>query len=238
MANDILHNGFDDTFRNSDFFSWLPWIGCHYNSLAISERIMVVGESHYCVPNDEEDIEHARNRHMYENYTRDVVSECLVNQQWRNRTLDTIPKVFLENHKLNRSRFWSNLIYYNFVQRLMDYSIAPPERPTWEDFVAGWKTFIELVKISRPSYCVFIGVEAFHSFNYSMEQSKIEHSTVEWADKIGSTYARRATITLDGKDIHLIGMQHFGKFFSWSRWNDYLNKEYSDLMVLFASKAN
>lgn len=165
--SDRSTNEYDASFNAIPGLTWSPWVGQRYSERPPQKRLLVIGESHYY--SGETPAERQANREkwlIYPQYTRDVVSESLVNYEWTTRTLDTIPKLLFKTADIDRHRLWADSAYYNFVQRMMDYKQdGSPERPTWDDYVAGWRVFAEVVKVIRPSHCVFIGVTAANSFN-------------------------------------------------------------------------
>lgn len=232
---DYLASGteFDAAFGHVSGMTWLPWVGSRYGSRPPGQRLLVVGESHYAKPSSPDQLAKVLQDHIdYKPYTRDVVSECLVHQDWPNRTLDTIPRLLFGTSSIDRERVWSDTGYYNFVQRLMHYNReGQPERPTWDDFVQGWQVFADIVRILRPSHCVFIGVAAANSFDYAVKALGHSHTPVQRTEYISRTQGRRATISLDGHTTDLAFVQHLGKFFSWSQWHSYLRSHHPELMT-------
>ena len=231
MSN-LYSTVFDDAFRQCGSLTWLPWVGASYADRREDQKLLIVGESHYVRPKKEEDLSKVIDNHLkYHDYTRDVVSECLVYQEWPNRTLDTLPKLLFGTDEIDRELYWGDTAYYNFIQTPMHYNReGSPERPSWDAFVNGWASFLDVVRILQPSHCLFIGVEALNSFNHVMEELEIPHTDVQWTEKVSRTYGRRASVTVGSSTITLIGVQHLGKYFSWGRWRDYLCDHHSDLI--------
>jgi hypothetical protein len=223
---------FDADLGRLDGLTWLPWIGRSFHERPIQQRLLVVGESHYFHGKTPEERETNRQKWLvYPNYTRDVVCECLINCEWPNRTLDTIPRLLFRTTEIDRVRLWADSAYYNIVQRMMDYARdGSPERPSWDDFLAGWKIFGEVVKIIQPSHCVFIGVTAANSFNQWIVTQNEFVSNVTTTQKLGGTWARTAKLEGAGVNTELIFVKHLGLPFSWSKWNDYLHAQHPDFM--------
>lgn len=223
---------FDADFREIQGLTWLPWVGHLFSQRPADKRLLIVGESHYVRPQSPDQLERIIQQHLnYPQYTRDVVSECLVNAKWTNRTLDTLPKILFRTSDIDRERLWGDTAFYNFVQRPMHYSQeGQPERPIWKDFVSAWKVFAAVVRAIQPSHCLFIGVEAANSFNHAMTSYGLPFVPAVWTQQIGRTYARIARLDLPGASTELFFIQHAGKFFSWSRWNDYLNTQHANFM--------
>lgn len=202
--------------------TWLPWIGVRYQDLPASRRLLIVGESHYSNETEAAKIAAAIDEIISRrDYTRAVVSECCIDQDWRNKTLDALPKLFFRTSAINRQAFWADICFYNFVQRPMRFNSYGPERPSFTDFVDGWGVFARVVEILRPSCCVFIGVEAANSFNFVMGE---RCPPIRSTERIGRTSARTTRMQSGehGFPVHFV--QHAGKFFSWSQWHEYLKR--------------
>lgn len=228
----------DQRFRAIQGLTWLPWVGQRFRARPTNCRLLIAGESHYigkeCKP---EDMAKAKRDHMEDpRYTRDVVQECLIDQYWHNRTLDTLPKLLFLTPNIDHARLWGDLSYYNFIQEPMDYSTDPPERPSWEAFVTGWRVFLNIASILQPSHCLFLGVSASNSFNSVMRELGQQHNEVKWTKQVGRTNARFGSAYVDGKSIQMIFIQHPGKYFSWEHWNEYLKVSHPDLMAFMKAE--
>lgn len=222
---------FDKSFGSIEGLVWLPWVGEKLAGRPDTKRLLVAGETHYAKPDSPDKLAKVIQDHIdYKAYTRDVVSECLIDQDWPNRTLDTLPKLLFGTADIDREHLWADTAYYNFVQRMMHYNReGQPERPTWDDFLIGWKVFVEIIRVLRPSHCLFIGVEASNSFDYAMKTAGVDHTAIRRTEYISRTQARVSSLTIDGHTTELIFVQHLGKFFSWSQWHGYLRSHHATL---------
>lgn len=234
MPDELYSVDYDDRLRLARGLTWLPWVGAAYFNRPEAQRFLIVGESHYVRPEREEDLAKVIESHLnYPGYTRDIVSECLIYQEWPNRTLDALPKLLFGTGEIDRKRFWSDTAFYNFIQSPMHYNRdGAPERPSWESFVSGWTTFIDVVGVLRPRHCLFIGVEAFNSFNYAMSKADVSHDHVQWTEQISRTYGRMTSVANGSYTLTLAGVQHLGKYCSWSQWRDYLIRKHPDIVTL------
>lgn len=222
----------DKTFTTLSGLIWLPWVGPKYLTRPTKSRLLVVGESHYAKPASPDQLARVLQDHIESvTYTREVVSESLVDGDWTTPTLTALPKLITGASDFDRERLWADTSYYNFVQRMMHYNReGGPERPAWDDYVAGWATFVDVVRLLRPSHCLFLGLAAVHSFNYAMNHTAgIEHTDIECTEYVGRAQARKASVTVDGHTTELIFVQHPGKYFSWSRWHGYLATRHAQL---------
>lgn len=228
----------DACFRTVAGLTWLPWVGRNFSRRPPATRLLVVGESHYVRADSKEHLETIRTEHLEApRYTREVVSECLINADWPNRTLDNIPKVLFRTPTYDRARLWADTAFYNFVRRPMHYNQeGQPERPSWDDFVVGWRVFLEVIRIIQPSQCLFIGVEASRSFDHCMTAAGLPFVSVAWPRKIGRTWARTARVEIEGRVAELLFVQHFGKYFSWGQWHDHLQAQHPEFMSWIAAE--
>lgn len=102
------------------------------------------------------------------------------------------------------------------------------ERPAVADFESGWQIFLEVIKVLKPTHCLFVGVSAFYSFENAMNAIGLKYS-VNWSDeKIGTAYGRIAELV--APPIKLIGIQHAGKYFSWAKWHEFIKKHFPDIV--------
>jgi hypothetical protein len=218
---------------NLNGLTWLPWIGKNFKNN--KKRLLIVGESHYALgDNDKEYQKRYKDATDNKTLTRECIYESPVCGEWRNNTFDNIHRVLLRSNDFDKELFWEQVAFYNFIQRLMDYRVK--ERPTWVDFYSSWKTFIELIKILKPTDCIFIGVSASNSYNQAMEELGVKYEPVKWLEGIGTAYARTATISLNDDEIKLSFIQHASKMFSWSNWNTFLSRENGETLAFLKSK--
>ena len=237
MSNNSNGLGFfDEAFFGVEGLTWLPYVGASYWQRSERERLLIVGESHYVKAATPEQLDAALVTHRYPEYTRDIITECPINGDWPSRTLDAIPRVLFNTAAIDRARFWGDTAYYNFVQRAMHYDRdGGPERPGWEDFFAGWKVFLAVVNILRPSHCLFLGAQASNHFVLAMQAHNALFSDFRWTKKINRTYAREARLTVAGHALELCFIKHPGKYFSPDDWHDFLQSRFAGLMAWLGS---
>lgn len=228
-----IDNSFDNDLLNVSGLTWLPWIGKDFKKN--KKRLLIIGESHYSLgDNDEEYQKRFQDATDNKTFTRECIYESPICGDWRNNTFDNIHRVLLRSNNFDKEFFWEQVVFYNFIPRLMDYRVK--ERPTWVDFYSSWKTFIELIKILNPTDCVFIGVSASNSFNHAMEELRLNYEPVKWLEGIGTAYARTATLNLNDNEIKLSFIQHASQMFSWSKWNTFLARENGETLTFLKAK--
>jgi hypothetical protein len=224
---------YDELFRKIQNLNWLPWVGINFPGRSPDRRLLIIGESHYAWVAQVEQLEQHRKSYFgRHNYTREVIAEDAIRGEWHSRTLDTIPKLLFKTSRIDLKRFWAHTAYYNFIQtNLPHYNRgASPERPTPEDFVLGWPTFAEVVRVLRPSHCLFIGVLSTYHFNDCMRRQKVQFEEIRRTAKIGRTWGRAAKLKIEDSMIELCFVQHLGKYFNWRLWHDYLQTHHPEMM--------
>lgn len=235
-ADSYTSSPFDQNLAEIDQLTWVPWVGKNYANLPQGRKVLIVAESHYTNEQDPDKAPLSIAESVGDkSYTRAVVSESLVGAEWSTRTLSTMHQLFYS--PTDREVFWGDVAFFNLIQRPMWYRDGNPERPTWEDFWAGWKAFLKVIEILKPDHVLFIGVEAANHFNGFMSHHGHDHVAVDWPEKVGSAYARTASLLVGGTQIPLHFIKHCGSYFSTDRWSDYLHRNARDLMASLAASA-
>lgn len=236
-----LDTSFDCFFEEKDDdesnLTWFPWVGKNFKNN--EKKILIIGESHYSDKKDKESIkEDVREMLNNRNFTRDdVVFNHVINTELVEiEFFKNLHKTLFRTNDFDYSKLWQEISFYNFIQRPMtDIS----ERPGKHDIISGWKTFMKISKILKPSLCIFIGVAASNYYNKFFSNYRVPHSELLYGDKINSTYERKpVTIELDSKNKAVIlFIKHASKYFSWEEWYKFLNdknyKEINDLKNKF-----
>ena len=222
---DYCSSDFDKEFEKIGGLTWLPWVGKDYKNS--KKKVLIVGESHYA--KDEENKEEYLNENTA---TREVIHDYSISMDWgfSNPTIDNLTRAFFNNSDLTfaknndenlekRKKLWKSISFYNFVQRPM---LTVEERPSSEDFCRGWPIFIELIKILKPTDCVFFGTRASNYFEYMMSGLNIDHSVVSWIDVGARAYGRRFSLSLDPYSLNIMSIQHTSRYFSYPVWHNFL----------------
>lgn len=224
----LIDKSFDEELLKINELTWLPWIGRDFTKT--ERRLLVIGESHYIDEKDEEifkiSFQNASNDKLF---TRNCIFESPIKILWKNRTFENIPKALLKTSNYDRELLWKQVAFYNFIPRLMDYRVK--ERPSVYDFYNSWKTFIEVVKILKPTDCIFIGVSASNTYNPAINDLKLNFTHIKWRESIGNAYGRTSTLNLDDKTIKLSFIQHASRGFSWFKWNNFLSRENHEIIT-------
>lgn len=217
---------YDRRFRRIAGLSWLPWVGAAVPTLPSSRRLLIVGESHYTIESDPLKLPaQLASLVASPDYTREVIHECPVTLKRRNPTLENIQRFLLGTMAEDRPKLWSELSFYNFVQRPMQYAGPEKERPVLADWLAGWTVFQAILQVLKPSHCIFIGVEASNSFDRVMSQSAQAFTPVARLTKVRRTWARTAQVIQHDQKIGLTFMRHAGSHFCYDEWHRVLTSQ-------------
>jgi len=204
--DELLSFEHDSDLEEIKGLRWLPWIGKEY---IYSERMLIVGESHYLTGTEKNRLEAEQ-----QNFTRNVVQTFCIDHKKRQSTFDNLARCLFGNQKMSsneRAEKWIHLAFYNFIQRPMKNN---KKRPTLDDIKKGWKVFAELIKILKPTHCIFIGFAAADCNNpYKCERG----------EKVGRYAARLFSIELEDENTcRCIAIKHTSQYFSWEEWRNLL----------------
>ncbi len=209
---------------------WLPFIGGKYLDIPEEHRMLIIGESHYndgseksilCV----DDI----------NHTKDMIQENAIDGvDWKTKIIPNFHKAMFREDEFSKKKFWNLISYYNFIQRPM-HTIK--DRPSSEDFNKGWKSFFELIKITKPQICLFIGVSASNYLISAIQGSGLTYNELINSDPINGTYGKSIVLKdAENNETKIIFIKHTSMFFSWINWNNYLKNEIGDQLAWLENK--
>ncbi|WP_395051506.1 hypothetical protein [Flavobacterium sp.] len=211
---------------------WFPFIGNKYfDGDIIDNRMLIVGESHY---NDgtEESILKVND----EDWTIDMIEQDAMGfDPWPTKIMPNFHKAMFREDEFSKEDFWNLVSYYNFIQRPM-HTIK--DRPSAEDFIKGWNSFFDLIKITKPKICLFIGVSASNYLMSAIQGSGFECKEILYGEEINKATGRNVILkdTENNNEIKLIFIRHTSMFFSWTKWNGYLKNEMKSQIVWFENK--
>jgi hypothetical protein len=204
----------DDLIHNNNI-KWFPWVGEGFNQN--EHRILIVGESHYYNPQEEGSFE----KHQDSKFTIEIIRDLAINRNYYNtKVFQNFHKALIGNDTFNSLKLWGLLSFYNFVQAPMNTNKG---RPQYEDFYNGWISFFELLKILKPTVCIFIGTSAANSFNDFIQNNQIFGNKVINVSKIGRNFSKKSSIYLNQQEIDIHFIRHSSQYFSWKLWNEFLN---------------
>ena len=224
MKTDI----YDELFNEVEGLKWLPWVGSDYSE----NRLLLVGESHYV--RDESKKVHFSNK----NATVVTVADFVKGHNWN--LFENTQYALIGTDKVDRKALWESVAFYNFIQRPMD---TPKGIPSRNDFKDGWKVFFELLKILKPSHCIFLGSSGAEYLWPLIEKNndiafKKNNCSLEKRDrKIGSCFGKIAHLEFDDVCTDITFIRHPSKYFSKDKWHEYLMEKAGSILVDLQRKA-
>lgn len=223
-------NSIDIKLKEIENLKWLPWVGDRFNSLALDNRLLIVGESHYH-DNTPASIE----KHNARTFTRDVIEELAIERcYYGTKIFPNLHRALFRNDEFDSPTFWNLVSFYNFIQRPMDTNKG---RPSYDDFYNSWLPFIAIIQLLKPKTCLFIGTSAANSLGHALQSTDFSTDGVKWEDYISNAYAKTAVIKdKDENETQLIFIRHTSQMFSWSKWNDYLQKKIPNELNWFSEE--
>lgn len=213
-----MNNLIDQSLSAIPTLKWLPWIGEHYFDLEENSRILIIGESHYHNGTEKSIISHNS-----PTFTRAIIQEMAIDRQYyKTKFFPNLHLALFRNDNFDKNAFWNSVSFFNFIQRPMN---TPKSRPEWQEYYTGWETFFAIVKILKPTTCIFIGLTSSNSLADAIRNTELSIDGINSEDKIGGASPRTTTIKdKENNQIKLIFIRHTSQRFSWSKWNDYLRK--------------
>lgn len=159
MEQEFSHfcdKSYDKEFNKVKLLGRYPWVGKDYKNRPY--HALIIGDSHYAVDNNgnfcpEEFFNFINN---YDS-TRDVVScviKDVVNKQSTWTMYRNLINTFTSYSPGEVKYLWSNVAFYNFIQRPME---EIHQEPSKGDNITGWICFYELLNILKPDLCLFFG---------------------------------------------------------------------------------
>ncbi len=214
-----MNLNYDPYLLKIENLKWLPFIGANYD--INKNKILLVGESHYYDPKTE------NNNFEKQEFTRMIVDEMALNSlQYGSPFFNRISELL---NYLDRIELWSGTSFYNFIQKPMNKGEKAVqgviERPTKKDFEDGWKIYFDVIKITKPNFCIFFGSTSANYFNKACVKSNVQHKEVIREEKINGSYLKRSELLIDEHKTELIFIKHPSSYFSTNLWRAALNEK-------------
>ena len=206
-------NNYEELFNQVDGLTWYPWVGSDYGD----NRLLLIGESHYA--RDESKKVLFSKKHATVGTVADVVNGKIWN------LFENTHYALTGTKNVDKKALWENLAFYNFIQRPMETTKG---RPKPNDFKDGWKIFFELLKVLKPSHCIFLGSSAAKYLWPLVEKNndtvfvKNKCSLNQRDRKIGSSLAKVAHLEFEDVCTDITFIRHPSSFFKKEEWHGYL----------------
>jgi hypothetical protein len=217
----LIDNRYDSAFSALPDLNWLPWIGKNYSR----EKILIVAESHY----DDQDM-----WLLSKDATRNLVNNQGLDPNFKPLNLFAqMEKTLLNKNIVNleeRTKVWTSVAFYNLVQRLLP---SPKERPEDEDYDRGWRNFLEVAEILKPSVCIKYGYDGIGRLGHLLNNFNTGWSR----DNAGEFYQRPFCINLskDGYKLRIIFTYHpsYRGGFDYAEWAVHIRHHYPQIVKSF-----
>lgn len=215
-----MDNSLDIVFKAQPNLEWLPWVGKNFDD----KKLLIVGDSHF---------EDGHNwQKGFAGTTRHVMKQCVFDettkQFGKSKILKSIErtiynKKFVTKHE--SQSLWNSSAYFNLVQDLMpDRRTAPSDA----QLDKGWRNFLDLISILRPTMIIKCGMRGFGRLGYVMhtERKEWNFSHSEFVQK-----PRVLNISNGDYKTKIVFIKHpSGRGgFSYSDWAIIVKKHFPDI---------
>lgn len=152
----LCDKSYDKEFSNVKLLGRYPWVGKNYKSRPY--QVLVIGDSHYAVDNNGDFCPDAY-LDFINNYdsTREIIS-CVIKDVINKESTWTMYRNLINtftSYTPEEVKFlWSNVAFYNFIQRPME---EIHQEPSKGDNIIGWLCFNEIINILKPDFCLIFG---------------------------------------------------------------------------------
>ena len=215
----LSDNQFNEAFDKVKLLARYPWVGSNYAKK--DYRILIIGDSHYAVV-DGKPSQLAYDEFMDKNSTKGVVNTVINNYYAKDRKFSMfrgLLNTFNKTTPEDVASFFSNVAFYNFVQKVMRF---PDQEPSDDDFAEAWECFYDLIDVLKPHFCLFVGVRS----DTNICRIKALGGCYEIKDdveKIDGTRPRYGRVGKSAEsNIPFMAIKHTSKYFSPDKWRKYL----------------
>ena len=199
-------------FENPYF---IPWVGQDY--FDIPPKLLILGESHYARKEDLGKMEEPRLLTI--NCVRDYAYK-----KWNHSFFTRISRIVSQKEasQIDRTSFWAQVAFYNYVQEIVGYN--PRERPNETQWNSSKDALDEVLRKLTPNRVIILGKDLFYHLKESHFLSSVEEIPAE-----KNTYKEGIIKSGDFKgefiSITHPSSPHFGKVTSWYKpLKDFLQK--------------
>ncbi len=204
-----------------DHVFFKPWIGKNYQSGGIfPQKILVVGESHYCGGCEECGLKYKPQGCEAVNTIKTI---RLILDGYTATWTPTYRK--FERSLVNKgttleesNEIWESIAFYNFLQIAMNEA---RESGTREDYLDGQPAFLEVINELQPELIVVWGVTKL--YKYLPEDGWIEGERLEID---GYNVKNGYYVLRNGQKSRIIFVYHPSTGYSWDRWYKVISSQF------------
>ncbi len=202
---------------NLQNIGYLPWIGKDYADLPDKNKIFILGESVYNGWNPDK------------NASRDIINGHAIktnpSRLFRNMSWAICGEK--KKKELNPKEFWSKVCFNNLVQTKMK---TKKYRPSTSDYENGTEYIAKQIDILKPALVIcFNNSDVANSFKEIFADAKLEVK-----EKVGRIKPK----ILTANKLKILFIKHASSYFSWSKWNEFINKNAKENIDCFQSLEN
>jgi hypothetical protein len=186
-----------------------PWIGKNYSNGIAGNKVMVLGESHYCANPSE----------AIPEITQEVI-KCYLNPQaefegWMNTYTKFIRA--LSGKEISRetsTEWWNKILFYNYVQEPISGARV---RPTAEQFRNSSDAFFEILETYQPDKVIAWGESLYeHLPNQGHNATPITAPD--------GTEINTWLYPINQRNVEVMGITHPSTSFAWDYWHEIIKK--------------
>lgn len=143
-------------------------------------------------------------------------------------------------NNIDKKALWENVAFYNFIQRPMETTKG---RPTPNDYKEGWRVFFKLLKIMKPSHCIFLGSSGAKYLWPLIENNndivfiKNKCSLDQRNKIIGRFLGKVAHLEFEDVCTDITFIRHPSSFFKKKEWHGYLMEKAGPILEDLQRKA-
>ena len=231
---ELKTDAYNDLFDQISELKWYPWVGSNYQE----NRLLLIGESHYAQGEDGNiDLDCYNDFLDDKNSTISIIERLIAGTKWN--FFQNTYHALVGTENIDKEAFWSNVAFYNLIQRPMQ---TRDDRPSKSDYYTGWDVFYEVLKIVRPSHCVFLG-SGSAKYMYPVMRGKKDiifadnRCTIEqWHKQIGRYLGKVAHLEYEDVKTDITFIKHPSAYFKKEEWNAYLMERISGTLEKIKSK--
>lgn len=197
-----------------------PYIGESFSKT----KTLIVGESHYCDPNDIE------KKSQLKDFTKLVISDIL-DDSFVSKTHKNLEKILCGSYVPKNKVYYDQIAFYQLIQRPMS---SIKERPKKKDYENGFDIlFKEVIPKVKPERILFLGVESVNKAYLSFAKKNPEYnlSSVNCGPKLGVSYSRFFDVESSHFKGRLLWIKHTGMSINCEQWRKYLASEHPDFLI-------
>ncbi|OGR29068.1 MAG: hypothetical protein A2091_01870 [Desulfuromonadales bacterium GWD2_61_12] len=183
--------------------NFLPWIGDAYFENKWNGNLLILGESHYSVDDDDK-------------YATRQLTKDYIDNKWSHPFWTNIMQVVTGAHHSQQSRenFWQTVSFYNYIQASLDEARMAPDNQMWE---AAKIPFMQVVNALSPDKILVLGYRLWDGLN-------IGGKSTGTITENGTELDLWAITRPDGSEIILGCIKHPSSGFSSETWAPLVKK--------------